>query len=122
MALWTLARLRREAGFDQADLLKLDIEGAELDVFEGAAADELRRFRQITVEFHDFVWPEQAVRVGRAMALMEAAGFRRINFSRDNTDVLFVRRDLLAWPAWLWLRFVVRNLRGLRRRLRGERD
>ena len=89
----------------------------ELDLFEAATDVELRRFRRITVEFHDFLWPEQAARVARAKRRLELAGFRRIDFSLDSTDVLFVHAGSLSCPAWLWLRHVVRNRRGLRRHL-----
>ena len=117
VTVWSLGRFLAEAGLQAADLLKVDIEGAELDLFEAATVAELRCFRQITVEFHDFLWPEQAIRVDRAKRRLVLAGFRRIDFSLDSSEVLFVRADSLSWPAWLWLRHVVRNWRGLRRRL-----
>lgn len=118
VTVWSLGRFLAETGLQTADLLKVDIEGMELDLFEAATDVELRRFRQITVEFHDFLWPEQAARVARAKRRLEGAGFRRIDFSLDSTDVLFVRADSLSWPAWFWLRYVVRNWRGFRRLFR----
>ena len=72
---------------------------------------------KITVEFHDFLRPEQAARVARAKRRLELAGFRRIEFSLDSTDVLFVRAGSLSCPVWFWLRHVVGNRRGLRRHL-----
>ena len=86
-------------------------------MFEASTDAELRRFRQITVEFHDFLYPQLSARVALAKRRIGRAGFRRIDFSLDNTDVLFVRVDALSWLAWFWLRHVVRNWRGLRRRL-----
>ena len=50
-----------------------------------------------------------AARVALAKRRLGLAGFRRIDFSLDNTDVLFVRVDVLPWVAWLWLRHAVRN-------------
>ena len=117
MTVWSLGRFLAETGLQAADLLKVDIERMELDLFETATVAELRCFRQITVEFHDFLWPEQASRVDRAKRRLVLAGFRRIDFSLDSSDVLFVRADSLSWPAWFWLRHVVRNWRGLCRRL-----
>jgi hypothetical protein len=35
-------------------ILKIDIEGAEWDIFSNATPEQLSRFRQITVEFHHF--------------------------------------------------------------------
>jgi FkbM family methyltransferase len=40
---------------DEIDILKIDIEGCEYAVLENASDDELLKFKQITVEFHDFV-------------------------------------------------------------------
>ena len=115
VTVWTLGTFLAETGLQTADLLKADIEGMELDLFEAATDVELRRFRQITVEFHDFLWPEQTARVARVKRRLGLAGFRRIDFSLDSTDVLFVRADSLPWPAWFRLRHVVRTWRGLRR-------
>ncbi len=39
----------------EIDILKIDIEGAEYDVLLNASDADLRKFKQITVEFHDFV-------------------------------------------------------------------
>jgi hypothetical protein len=37
------------------DLLKIDIEGAEYDLLLNSSDSELLKFKQITVEFHDFL-------------------------------------------------------------------
>jgi hypothetical protein len=50
-------------------ILKIDIEGAEWDVFDAATSEELARFAQIVGEFHDFenvadpAWRDKAQRV-----------------------------------------------------------
>src|SRR5581483_2262523 len=99
------------------DLVKVDIEGAELAMFEQAAADVLRRVGQFTVEFHDFIWPELDERVRGVAARLGSLGFEVIRFSLDNTDVLFVNRALLGLgPAGAaWLR-VTKYAKGIRRR------
>ena len=74
-------------------LLKVDIEGAELDLFEEMTAEDYSRIDQITVEFHDFLYPETRPRVLAAMARIESHGFVHIAFSLDHTDVLFVNRE-----------------------------
>lgn len=51
------------AGRDRIDLVKVDIEGAELPMFEEAPDVLLQRVAQFTVEFHDFIWSELANRV-----------------------------------------------------------
>jgi FkbM family methyltransferase len=80
---------------DRIDLVKVDIEGAELSMFEEAPAALLQRVGQFSVEFHDFIWPELSHRVRCVKSRLRSLGFRVINFSRDNTDVLFVNRELL---------------------------
>jgi FkbM family methyltransferase len=40
---------------DDIDILKIDIEGAEYDILLNASDNALLKFKQITVEFHDFV-------------------------------------------------------------------
>ena len=40
---------------DTIDLLKIDIEGSEYEILEQTPSSELLRFKQITVEFHDFL-------------------------------------------------------------------
>ena len=39
----------------EIDILKVDIEGSEYELLLNARAEDLGRFRQITVEFHDFI-------------------------------------------------------------------
>jgi len=43
--------------FDYIDILKIDIEGSEYDILEKIDIESLKKVRQITVEFHDFVDP-----------------------------------------------------------------
>jgi FkbM family methyltransferase len=80
---------------DRIDLVKVDIEGAEVPMFEQAPSALLQRVVQFTVEFHDSIWPELSGRVNSVKSHLRCLGFRVINFSLDNTDVLFVNRKLL---------------------------
>ena len=96
----------------------MDIEGAEMEILETAPAELLRRARQITVEFHDFLYPELLPRVKAIQRRLAAAGFYVINFSQfTNGDVLFVRRDLISYPQYLFLKYPVKYGRGVRRLL-----
>lgn len=54
-----LAGVMRAFGIDTVALLKLDIEGAEIDMFSSASIETLRKIDQMTIEFHDFLKPEQ---------------------------------------------------------------
>jgi len=111
-----LARLGEPAS---VALLKLDIEGPESALLLAAEPALLRRFRQITVEFHDFLDPRLAPAVVAAIRHVEAAGFHGFRFSRDNSDWLFVNAgDLpLSGLARGYLRHPYRLARGLLRRI-----
>jgi FkbM family methyltransferase len=79
-------------GAEHIDLMKVDVEGAELEMFESALASDLERIALITIEFHDSMYPEHRPRVEAIKRWLQSIGFRVINFSLDNTDVLFINR------------------------------
>jgi FkbM family methyltransferase len=99
------------------DLLKVDIEGSELEMFEAAEDRELLSCAQVTVEFHQFFYPETLERIEAIKARFSALGFFVIDFSTINTDVLFINRYLnLSWIDKLQLYFT-KYRRGIKRRL-----
>jgi Methyltransferase FkbM domain len=51
-SLVTLSAVMREYRIETIDLLKIDVEGAELDVLNGIAAADWPRIRQISMESH----------------------------------------------------------------------
>lgn len=105
-------------GASEFELVKLDVEGAELPALEEAPARSLLRARQITVEFHDWQRPENEDRVRLVKRRLRRIGFYCIRFSANNGDVLFVRRDLLSPLQYYYLALCVRNVRGVGRVLR----
>lgn len=124
----TLDELLARYELPAVDLLKVDIEGAEIEVL-GACPDELlRRIPQVTVEFHDF-----NARIPQAAALQVVARFRHLGFDvikmwmRSHGYTLFVNRRLvgigaaeLAWSRWgvrnwWWAKRFVRRKLGLSR-------
>lgn len=52
-----LVDLLQQAGTELVDFLKMDIEGAEFDVFSTMSDDTQRRFRKIALEYHDNLRP-----------------------------------------------------------------
>jgi FkbM family methyltransferase len=52
-AVTTLADVIREHDIDRIDYLKIDVEGAELDVLRGIAGDDWSRIAQLGAEVHD---------------------------------------------------------------------
>lgn len=100
------------------DLVKMDIEGEEVDVLLQAPAALFSRVAQMTVEFHDFLDPSRARAIRSVIERMRGLGFHAVCFSfRTYGDMLFVNRNLVplsGWDrAWLLLRF--KYIRGLAR-------
>jgi FkbM family methyltransferase len=115
----TLAEFKRLGSADRVDLLKLDIEGAEIDLFEACRDDELKEIRQITVEFHEFIYPEQHDAVLRIQNRLAHIGFYVIPFRRDRSDVLFVNRSTgISTAEIAYLRTIVKFCGGVARRLK----
>jgi FkbM family methyltransferase len=117
----TVGGLMDRHGITRVALVKLDVEGAELEILSRLPSTVLQRIDQLTVEFHDFLDPGQAGDVARVKARLAAEGFDCFNFSLDNTDVVFVNRasGLALHPArraWLTARY--KYPRGILRRLR----
>jgi FkbM family methyltransferase len=72
------------------DLLKIDIEGAEIDLFDGVEPSIFAHTKQICVEFHSFLHPEHLPAIRRIIVRMQAAGFYCCDFSTKYLDVLFL--------------------------------
>ena len=118
--LWSLRTLWSRLPAGEIGLVKVDVEGAEIEMFQAADVTTLHRARQYTVEFHDFLWNDRVVEVAEIFLKLRAAGFLPLRFSRDNSNVVFLRRDWL--PAGqlgrLWLMGPVKFGMGLVRILR----
>ncbi len=68
----TVSAIMRECGFEKIDLLKLDIEGAEREIFDTGDLDWMNRTHAIMIELHDRFRP------GCEAAFLNAA--RRFGF------------------------------------------
>lgn len=66
----TFSRVKRELGVATIDLLKIDVEGAELDVLRGVGEDDWTSIRQVIAEVHDVDG-----RLAACCELLEARGF-----------------------------------------------
>jgi FkbM family methyltransferase len=83
----TLAEALRVAGFDRCDLLKVDCEGGEYDIFQTATADVFDRIDRIVMEYHDDCTPHTHTELvdvlgkhGFAIHLRENPVHRRLGF------------------------------------------
>jgi FkbM family methyltransferase len=79
-------------------LVKMDVEGAEIDVLERVPARALERVKQLTVEFHQFMYPESRVRIEAVKKRFTDSGYWVVDFSRTNYDVLFVHPNVRPSP------------------------
>jgi len=95
----SLSTLVREAEAEQIDLLKIDVEGAELDVIETTDPEIFQRCTQIAIEFHSFIYPSHAERIEKAIALLSELGFHCTDFSTNRSDVLFINRHMIYISA-----------------------
>jgi FkbM family methyltransferase len=89
----SLTGLLAEAGTtSEIEVLKLDIEGAELDVIDSLPDHLIRRIGQITVEFHDILGLYPAAEAKWRIARIARLGFRELYWSRARFtgDVLLV--------------------------------
>ena len=66
----TLSAVLVDEGIDTVDLLKVDVEGDELEVLRGIATEDWCRFNQIVLEVHD-----TCDRLAAIVQLLEANGF-----------------------------------------------
>lgn len=93
----TLEALAERVG--RIDLLKMDVEGAEVEILGSAPAPLLQAIPQLTVEFHDFkpAAGVSAAMVRGVLARMRSLGFDVfVNSLWTFGDVLFVNRRFLA--------------------------
>ena len=80
------------------DLLKMDIEGAEVAALNSLSTETLKRIKQITLEFHDFMFQSQKRDVANICNLLQQQGFYFYDFSldEDRRDVLLIRKELIS--------------------------
>jgi FkbM family methyltransferase len=76
----TLSTVLREEEIDRVDLLKIDVEKAELDVLGGIAEDDWPRIRQLVIEVHDHG--------GRCAAIEAALGRRGFRVVREQAEAM----------------------------------
>ncbi len=102
----SLGDFMREQGLDRIDLLKIDVEGAEIEILLRLEESVLACVKQITVEFHAHTLEllsnreEETRKVREVIARLRMLGFFRLNRSSPfYIDVLFVNRKALGVSA-----------------------
>jgi len=84
----TIDDILQESGFEAIDILKLDIEGAEKDVFLNNYGSWLSKVKVIVVELHDYIVPGCSAALEAATS---AYGFKRV----QNGEKLVLYKDFL---------------------------
>jgi FkbM family methyltransferase len=110
-------------GIEDIDLLKMDIEGAEIEVIDSCTDRFLERVSQLTVEFHDYNGSVSKRDVTRVIRRLSDLGFLHIRMSRadhGHEDTIFVNKNRCAIRPFefFWVQYVSRNLRGINRIVR----
>jgi FkbM family methyltransferase len=79
------------------DILKIDIEGGEYDLLLNAEEKDLKKFKQLTIEFHDFVNPNLRIINSIIINKLTSMGFSLISskpahfrYGSDHYDVLLI--------------------------------
>lgn len=87
-----LAAVLAHAGRQECDVLKLDIEGAEYEVLQQlCASGEIRRARQVLIEFHHRVTHHDFAETESIAARIAGCGFRLIH--TEGRNYIFRRQD-----------------------------
>jgi FkbM family methyltransferase len=106
-----LGRTVKELGITQIEVLKMDIEGAELEVIDSLEDEFFRNIGQITIEFHDFLGYATAQAVEQRVTRLINIGFREFFWSRrrNNGDVLLVNSQRVSTVRHIYEQAIVRR-------------
>ena len=86
----TIAKLLAGSGFDEIDLLKVDIEGAEKEVFSAPDVhDWLSKVKVIAIELHD------RYKRGCSRAVFKAIAEHDFNLALNGENLIFIRGDVM---------------------------
>jgi FkbM family methyltransferase len=115
----TLKSFMNANHLDHVDLLKMDIEGAEIDLLKSIDDDTLRKIRQITVEFHDFLpYFDQDQDIILIKSRLKRLGFTCVKYSMScHADVLFINRRTagISLTEIAYLCWIDRHIRAAKR-------
>jgi FkbM family methyltransferase len=115
----TLDTLLAEIGAKQIDVLKIDIEGLELELLTSLDQRTLDRVNQLSVEFHESLGVGSTKQVVAIIERLRDFGFSAVRGSFfDYSDVLFLHPGRLQLPwNWRWSANAQKLKNGISRRL-----
>jgi FkbM family methyltransferase len=105
--------LAHEVSGRTVDLVKMDIEGAEVEVITSLNDDLIKRVGQWTIEFHDFLGRISVSEVEQCVERIAGLGFHELYWSkhRNNADVLLVNTNRFSYRRYLKEQHIVRPAR-----------
>ncbi len=115
---YSLVDLLEKLSWPRVDLLKIDIEGAEIGMLAACPDEVLGRIAQMSVEFHDFCGLTRDADVRATLRRLASLGFFSVRMSRvGHQDTWLINRQLLdiSQAELLLTRLIVRNWMGLER-------
>lgn len=107
------ANILKKFRLKTCDVLKLDIEGAEVELLESMKDEEIQQISQITIEFHSFMGYYSSKVSDRIVNRIKQLGFYDFRIYKGNDeDVLMVNKNLGlgAWWDLMKTRLVVRPM------------
>jgi FkbM family methyltransferase len=114
----TLESLADKLNLKLIDVLKMDIEGSEIDVLNSCSDEFLGRIAQLTLEIHDFTGQVSISQANALLDRLRRAGFFVIKMARkSHIDTLAInrRRISISGLELMFFRYGVRNWHGLKR-------
>jgi len=91
----TLDALFADHAIERCDLLKIDVEGAEYEIFGAASKDTFARIERIVGEYHDVFPEDPRTRIAAFRASLEQLGFRveaKPSRKWENQGLFFAQR------------------------------
>ncbi len=87
----TVAKLLADSGFDEIDLLKIDVEGAEKEIFSAPDVDDwLPKVKVLVIELHD------RMKRGCSYAFFKAVSKYQWHFTLRGENLIFVRESSIT--------------------------
>jgi FkbM family methyltransferase len=108
----TLKDFLKKNKIDKVNLLKVDIEGAEINLFNSLDKDILSNIDQITIEFHDFIGRDNIKKIIKKLS----RDFYCVRFMlRNYGDILCIRKKIIPKSYYYYLKFCKRFLMAIER-------
>ena len=109
------ASLVSELRLKEIDLLKIDIEGSEIELFDSINEQDLACVKQLAVEFHDSIAiPNVSTEdVKRVINNIISMGFTGIAMGEKNRDWLFLNNKKISLPIYTKFYLELRNFLAL---------